>query len=289
MKEENRGPWYLFTGLVLGVVAGLLYAWIGAPVEYVDTAPASLRADFKNHYRALIAVAFTASGDLERAQARLSLLQDGDSASELEAQVQGAAAEGRSESEIRAMTLLAAALKGLDAPNFADTPLPSPTGQITPTLTPTPLLVLTSTLPVETATSEPGMPRPRGTFTPTATPVPSRTPTLTPGAAFVLQNQELVCDISTGEALIQVTVADAAGQPVPGVQIVVSWDGQEDYFVTGLKPEFGAGYADFKMTPGVTYQVRLRAGGQSPDLTPTECEGPVGRFWGNWRLDFIQP
>ena len=75
--QRERGPWYLLTGLIIGVVFGVLYAWLVSPVEYVDTPPASLRADFKDQYRVMIAAAYMANGDLLRARARLDLLQDG--------------------------------------------------------------------------------------------------------------------------------------------------------------------------------------------------------------------
>ena len=76
--NENRGPWYLLTGLVIGAVLGLLYAWVIRPVQYTNTAPSSLRAEDKDQYRAVIAAAYLANGDLLRARARLELLQDPD-------------------------------------------------------------------------------------------------------------------------------------------------------------------------------------------------------------------
>jgi hypothetical protein len=78
MNGEKRGPWYLLTGLVLGIALGLIYAWIFQPVQYVDTSPASLRSDFKDQYRALIAAAYLGNGDLVRARARLELIKDED-------------------------------------------------------------------------------------------------------------------------------------------------------------------------------------------------------------------
>ncbi len=78
MRREDRGPWYLLTGLVLGAFLGLMYAWLVQPTQYTDTKPASLRADFKDRYRALIASAYMSNGDLVRAKARLELLQDAD-------------------------------------------------------------------------------------------------------------------------------------------------------------------------------------------------------------------
>ena len=84
MKRERipgRRSWlaenlYLLTGLLIGLGLGLLYAWVISPVKYVDTSPASLRADFKDGYRAAIASAYLASGNVERAQSRLALLGD---------------------------------------------------------------------------------------------------------------------------------------------------------------------------------------------------------------------
>lgn len=291
MRQESRGPWYLLTGLIFGVAAGLVFSWLIAPVRYVDTAPSSLRSDFKEQYQALIAVAYLSSGDLQRARVRLDYLNQPDPSNEF---VQRAQEAGRPESEIQALTLLISALHGetpVALPTLASSPTPSPLPSLTPS--PTPLVVQPgeATSTTEDAGAEGSVnPTPRGTATRTPTPIATRTPTLTPGADFVLLNQELVCDLAAGEAQLQVEVFDAAMQPVPGIAIVVRWVDGEDYFFTGLKLEISPGYADFDMTPGVTYQVQPGSGGQVvPDLTPVECEGDAGRYWGNWRLEFIQP
>ena len=34
MREE-RGPWYLLTGLIIGVIFGLVYAWRKGMLEWV--------------------------------------------------------------------------------------------------------------------------------------------------------------------------------------------------------------------------------------------------------------
>jgi hypothetical protein len=75
------------------------------------------------------------------------------------------------------------------------------------------------------------------------------------------------------------------------VELIVTWQGGEDHFFTGLKPELGLGYADFTMTPGVEYTLQLGAGGEPvTDLKPAECQAAGGaRYWGSWRLIFIQP
>jgi hypothetical protein len=64
----------LLLGLALGLIIGLLYGWIIRPVEYVDTAPASLREDYRVDYVLMIAEAYTQEGDLELARVRLASL-----------------------------------------------------------------------------------------------------------------------------------------------------------------------------------------------------------------------
>jgi hypothetical protein len=64
----------LLFGLVLGLIIGLLYGWIIRPVEYIDTAPASLREDYRAEYVLMIAEAYAQEEDLELARVRLASL-----------------------------------------------------------------------------------------------------------------------------------------------------------------------------------------------------------------------
>ena len=310
MRDENRGPWYLLTGLILGIALGLAYAWIIQPVEYVDTSPASLRSDFKDQYRALIAAAYLANGDLLRARARLELLQDEDIYRVLSEQAQRMLAQDNLSSEARALGLLAVALgqqapgPGLaitQAPPSATATIPTPstsqTAQSTNTRTPNPTPTPTSTrlatdTPEVTPTPASGAvqmmtPSPRATDTAT----PENSPTAAPGGPFVLSSRQQVCDKELEEPLIQVEAASLFGQPVPGVPVLVSWDGGEEPFFTGLKPEKGLGYADFSPVPGKVYTLRVGEGGQPVSgLSALECPRPGGgTFWGAWLLKFVQP
>lgn len=302
MREE-RGPWYLLTGFVLGAFLGLVFAWVVAPVEYVNTSPASLRQNFKDQYRALIAAAYVANSDIARAQARLNLLDDADVARTLAEQAQRTLAEGGSPDAAQALALLALDLGQGPTPVLtqsppAETPTlqPSPSemptstvGAPVPTLTTTGELEQTATLASSgTGTQTPEITR---TALPTGTPLGTRTPTPTPGALFVLQESAFVCDPDLDQPLIQVVAEDGTGGQVPGVEIVVNWEGGEDHFFTGLKPEFGLGYADFTMDPEEVYTLRLADGGQAiPDLAAAECEAEDGsRYWGSWYLLFSQP
>ncbi len=110
MNEDERGNWYLLTGVVLGIILGILFAWIISPVKYVDTAPESLKDEFKDQYRVLIASAYVANGDLVRAKARLALLDEVDIYLVVAEQAQQMLAEGGSVEEAQALGRLALAL-----------------------------------------------------------------------------------------------------------------------------------------------------------------------------------
>ncbi len=310
MKEE-RGSWYLLTGLIIGIVLGLLYSWIISPIEYVDTTPDSLRADYKDSYRLTISRAYKSTGDLARAQARLALLGDEDQALALAEQAQRHLAAGDTTDEAQALADLAAVLGQAPVP-FTASPMPSETQPpptetstltLTPTETDTPTPEFTPTAThtlTPTATLSPTLgptstitPTPRATNTPepTRTPLPTRTLTPTLAPPFVLDKQIQVCNPNLSEPQIQIFINDAAGQGVPGVEIIITWvTGQESFF-TGLKPEIDLGYADFVMTPEVIYTLQVSGGGQViPNLFAPECEDDGNqRYWGSWRLIFKHP
>ena len=297
--SDERGPWYLLTGLVIGIVLGLVYAWLIAPQGTQDTSPASLQPEFKDQYRAMIAAAFVATGNLPRAEARLALLGDSDSVIALSEQAQRTLGEGGSPIEAQALGLLAVALGPEDASS-----LPTLDASTTPTgvqntgtpqaATPQPEATEINSEPTSTATvSQPTDQTPQATRTiiSTATPLPTRTPTATSGSPFVLQSNTFVCDPNLPNPLIQVIAEDSDGDPLPGEKIITTWEEGEDHYFTGLKPELGLGYADYLMTPGLVYQVRMSGGGQTvPDITPAECETEGGqRYWGSWLLIFSRP
>jgi uncharacterized membrane protein YccC len=110
MNEDERGNWYLLTGVVLGIILGILFAWVISPVKYVDTAPESLKDEFKDQYRVLIASAYVANGDLVRAKARIALLDEADIYLVVAEQAQQMLAEGGSVEEAQALGRLALAL-----------------------------------------------------------------------------------------------------------------------------------------------------------------------------------
>lgn len=264
----TRSDWLsVILGVVIGVAAGLYYAWAINPVEYTDTSPASLRSDFKAEYLTLIAAAFDGTGDLARARARLALFPDTNPADALAALAQQRLAQGRPSPEVSALARLASALSGSPPGTSAKTQ--TRPGTQPPTATPTPTRFPTST------------PRPPVT----------RIPTVTPGSPFKLETREMVCDPQLTEPLIQVRVLDAAGNEVAGAEILVVWDTGQDHFFTGLKPELGEGYGDFTMTPGTAYTVQLaQADIPVTGIQSEVCKDEDGKtFNGSWLLIFVQP
>lgn len=132
---EKRGAWYLLTGVILGLIFGLAYAWLLNPVVYENATPASLRDSSKDIYRSLIAQTYKETGNLARAASRLALLEDPDPVYALGAQAQQALAEGQPV-EAHALALLASAL-GSSEPAQAESAPTIPT-QTLPNPTPTP-------------------------------------------------------------------------------------------------------------------------------------------------------
>jgi hypothetical protein len=61
-------------GLAIGLILGLGYAWRIQPVAYYDTAPDSLRQDYRADYVLMTAQSYQADDDLRLALVRLAAL-----------------------------------------------------------------------------------------------------------------------------------------------------------------------------------------------------------------------
>jgi hypothetical protein len=288
--HEERGPWYLLTGIVIGIVIGIVYARFFQPVRYVDTTPASLRPDFKDQYRALIAAAYLSNGDLIRARARLELLEDPDAFRTLTEQAQRTLANEGASNQARALGMLAIAL-GQSAPGPAQviTQAPrNPTGT-SDVSTPVELnrpsqnatLIVPASPEVQSSLSN-GNPESENGTTYPATIAPE---------SFVLSSKTEVCDQKLYEPAIQVEVSDRSGNPVQGVLVIITWAGGEERFYTGLKPEKGLGYADFELDPNFVYSARLgESGAPLGNLGSVSCNNSAGEvYWGALLLRYGQP
>ncbi len=257
MNESGPRPsLVVLAGLVLGLLLGFAYSWFSLPVPVKTVTPGGLDAAGKDHYRAMIALAYSASGDRTRAEERLRALGEDRLPAVLDAQAQSAL-QGGQISEAQALAGLAAALR-------------TPAGFV-PTAS--------NLSAAQTATAPAASPTIAATRAPAAfTPVPSITPPASRGLVFALASSETVCDPALPPGLLQVYVVDVRGRQLPGVRVQVSGDGgQTDVFYTGLAPDMGAGYADFLMAPQVTYSLVVGdAGEPAGGLSIPQCTGADG-------------
>jgi len=119
----------------------------------------------------------------------------------------------------------------------------------------------------------------------------SPTPNLSSDLPFQLTENEIICNASYSESLIQVEVFDAEGEPIPDARITVTWSTGQDTFFTGFYPEISLGYADFTMTPATIYSVKVgNIGEMVTDLTASECtDDSENIYWGSIYLRFDAP
>ena len=68
-------PRWLFSviAIAIGIGLGLLYGWVISPVQFVDTTPASMRADYRADYVLMIAEAYHADQNTDLAIRRLAV------------------------------------------------------------------------------------------------------------------------------------------------------------------------------------------------------------------------
>ena len=271
--------------LILGFGLGLTYAWVISPVKYVDAEPQALRADFKDHFRSAISAAYASNGDLERARARLALLNDPDPTQALNAQAQRMMASGESPDAIQQVALLASALQGQ---TIVDAPTQTPTYVA---LTPKQTDSVLSNTPEENLPIVEGEPTNTPIPETTSTPRPTLIPPATLGAPYQLVGQDTICEPDLAEGLLQVFVTNTARKQIPGAEIIITWGDGEEHIFTGLKPEINHGYADFLMAPDVVYAVRMADGGTpASELSSPTCTSPDGDdYMGGIRLTFQQP
>lgn len=262
----------LLAGLVTGIGAGLFIAWVLAPVQEFNTAPAQLHPEDKAHYAVAIMLAYEYDSDLVTVVNRLSALDvGGDPIQYIADTACDLARSGYVDSNagLRAVRTMKTFYQLQGRTGCADTLIPDveaprivevivPTA--TPTLTPPPSKT----------------PTPEVAASPTATGV-RLVPTTPPQRAYEGSIVNTFCDLELN-GLIEVRVRDLGSEAIPGERIRVQWDGGEDTFVSGLKPERGADYADFQMEAGVSYLISMPGLSDpiSQPIVATTCFTPGG-------------
>jgi hypothetical protein len=269
--NEKRGNLYLVSGFVMGLLFGLIYSWLLDPVEFIDAAPVSLGTAYKDQYRELIAMSYSANEDMGRAQARLALLQEEDQLYILGAQAQQLQADTLKIREARAVMKLGEDLQAIlmNGPKVvADEPLPSGTNKTNdPAEASTPEVII-SAMSEEPQAAQPAQARNEG--------------------LFQLDQQMEVCDPNLPQGLLQVVVVDGQGNPIPGVRGTVYWPEGNDYFYTGLYPDLGDGYGDYVMKATVDYKLQIGEGTALVEsITAPVCKSDNGRdYFGSLWMQF---
>jgi hypothetical protein len=229
--------------LTLGLAGGLSYAWLVAP-RPSSAAPDRLNPTDRDLYLRLVAAAYAADGDRDRATQRLAAVGP-DATAHLSALLADDLDDGR---PVADLAQLAAALN-LDAPAAALLAAPQPLPAVTAPATPA---ATTSTAALD---APPAIVR--------------RRQALCPGAA----TQQLV-----------VKVVDDTGDPLPGVAVTArrtdaAGNEASSTAVTGFAATGDAGTADFTMQPGATYALEL--GGQvvAEELQLVGCPDGLQAGW----------
>jgi hypothetical protein len=277
--KPGKGNLYLLTGLVIGLLLGLVISWVFVPVKFVDTVPYSLRKDFKDDFRLQIASAYHASNNLPRAKARMALLGDPDPIQALTTQAQTLLKEGDPTGKAFMLAYLADAIK-VSSSSTSEAAIVANQLFITATTT----LPGSGLTPNYTTTSQIG-----SLSTPTLQ--PSITPIPTQEDSFILKSNQIVCDLQKASLLLMIEVINSSGEPIPGTEIIITWPMGEEHFFTGLQPEMGLGYADYLMAPNINYGIRLGEGSTSvSNLSAPNCSYENGKIiWGGLKLIFTRP
>jgi hypothetical protein len=260
-----RWRWLVLAAAALtGLAAGVGYAWLVRPARFAEAAPASLREDFRDEYLALIAAAFQASGDAQRAQTRLALFPDlaPNDLADLSARL---IVQRGDDASVHGLATLAA----------LETRPPQGTSEGTATAPSTARTTPLATFPLTVSPFPSAL---------TAKPSPIAA---TPMSGMRLISSDPVCDPVLALRL-EVYIRTKQGAPVEGVEVRVRWAGGVDHFFTGLKPGADLGYGDFRMEPDTEYQVELTrlvapvSGVQAPACS--RSDGSL--YYGGLRLRF---
>ena len=282
-------------GFALSLAGALYVAWMVYPLTETAASPAVLREPFKEDFIYMVSQAYGQDNDWPAAEARLGQLNDPDIANTTLVMLENALREGRSPDAIRNLARLAEQLgaEGDTLALFAPTPvLASEPTAVPPTVTPaqpiaTPTLAQTdetetsdSTETEDTAVIDTALP----TNTLSAE-TQQITPTVTSEPELLLESYRLlsqreVCQAELDQPRIEVIVVNPALTEIRGIEVLLTSDQRTDRALTGFKSGGSAGYADFTIEPGQSYEITMGDGsGSVGGIQSGRCDnedGPTG-------------
>jgi hypothetical protein len=243
----------LILGIILGVTGGLGFAWSSSPVEEFDTAPWQLKQEDKEKYVVAIILQWSYDGDLGSAINRLlDLKLKGDDPIQQVADIACKLASSdyvNNNSGMRAIRTMIQFYELQGRTGCAEVLLPAYTPQAQITIVPP---TATPTVPPPPSKT----PTPQDAVRPSTTPFIVIVPTTPPQLDFRIVRLEPFCDVELA-GVIEVRVQQPNADPIPGQAVRVRWDGGQDTFLTGMKPERGMDYADYAMETGKGYTVEI--------------------------------
>lgn len=266
----------ILLGLILGLAGALYYAWVISPIVYTEVGPSRLSDAQKATYIYLVSQSYAANADWAQAEQRLAALEDPNLDQTVAALLETYLREQQEPQVIENLAYLAQGM-GIEDNKAVALFAPTPAGPA-PTETPT-LAAIVAETAVATETLTPSV-----TPEPSTTPMPSPQPSATPRPNYRLLAQDAYCEKGEAVALLVVETQDALLNQLPGIEVLVTWEGGSDHFFTGFKPALGAGYGDFEMEPGVSYTIQLADG--SPEISGLRIEPCEDGSDGGWWLTF---
>ena len=116
-KTNIMSRWVRFLiVIIIGIALGLLYGWLVDPVDFVDTTPNTLRADYQADYVLMVAEIYSADRDAEAAVNRLTYLGDPSPVNSIENAMIFAVEAGYGPDDLRKLRDLSDAMAPLSQP-----------------------------------------------------------------------------------------------------------------------------------------------------------------------------
>ena len=128
--QSNRVFWF-FMCIVLGIVAGLVFGWVIEPRRFAESAPNTLRSDYKADYVLMVAEVYQKDQDLTLAVSRLALLGNDLPVRTVQEAIITASELGYTRQDLQLLGKLSQALGSplpSPTPALTHTPVPDPTG-----------------------------------------------------------------------------------------------------------------------------------------------------------------